>query len=261
MNVKMLFGHLYILVVGIGICVGLSGCDNEKETPLQIMGADDNHLTLYHPNVEEGCVTIEGGVRPYAVSCESDILDVHMEKWPNAFNYQTRGVGQTQVKVTDALGKSIFVDIDIRYREERYEVIKHDVIIVGDQMTLAAQTELKEKVLAYIPVQESGFYTFIYTGIQTGTVYLYPHKVSAFRHEGTFRITTGELENNRLVSLYNLTVEDQEHKFIMNQYIPSKMTDIIVLIALYEDLLEQFKPAYPEVEKVYSIQVIQPKAE
>ncbi|MCC8144120.1 MAG: hypothetical protein LUD02_08910 [Tannerellaceae bacterium] len=261
MNVKMHLNHLYALIVGIGICVGLSGCDNEKEPPLQIMGAEDNHLTLYHPNEEEGCVTIDGGARPYSVSCESALLDVYMEKWPNAFNYQTRGVGHAQVKVTDALGQSIYVDIDIRYREQHYEVIQHDVVVEGDQMTIAAQTELKEKALASIPVKEGGLYSFIYTENLAGTVYLYPHKVSSFRHEGTFRITTEELENNRPVSVYNLMVEDQQYKFIMNKYVPSKMADIIVPVALYEDLLEQFKPAYPEVGKVYSIQVIQPKAE
>ena len=97
-----------------------------------------------------------------------------MDKLSDAFNYETLGVGDAEVTITDAKGESVGLKVKIDYRSDKMKIVKLDAYVKGDKMTVAAQKELKEKALASIPVKAGGGYQFIYTKDQGGIVYVYP---------------------------------------------------------------------------------------
>lgn len=77
-----------------------------------------------------------------------------MDKLSDAFNYETLGVGDAEVTITDAKGESVGLKVKIDYRSDKMKIVKLDAYVKGDKMTVAAQKELKEKALASIPVKQ-----------------------------------------------------------------------------------------------------------
>ena len=72
-----------------------------------------------------------------------------MDKLSDAFNYETLGVGDAEVTITDAKGESVGLKVKIDYRSDKMKIVKLDAYVKGDKMTVAAQKELKEKSLGF----------------------------------------------------------------------------------------------------------------
>ena len=177
MKTRALRSYLCFTLLATAFLLGLAGCDKEESEPLRIGDDSFNNIengvwTAYYPNTNQTSIAIYGGVKPYTVSSNSDILKVNMDKLSDAFNYETLGVGDAEVTITDAKGESVGLKVKIDYRSDKMKIVKLDAYVKGDKMTVAAQKELKEKALASIPVKAGGGYQFIYTKDQGGIVYV-----------------------------------------------------------------------------------------
>ena len=227
MKTRTLRSYLCFTLLATAFLLGLAGCDKEESEPLRIGDDSFNNIengvwTAYYPNTNQTSITIYGGVKPYTVSSNSDILKVNMDKLSDAFNYETLGVGDVK----------------------------------GDKMTVAAQKELKEKALASIPVKAGGGYQFIYTKDQGGIVYVYPDKYGEKYKEGTFTRSSLAVGNSSYRK-YEIKLDGMERTYIVQRYYPSKTRSVaMVPYGFYEDLLDQFTDDYPEVESVYTMQVV-----
>lgn len=258
MNLRLFQSKFYFILLLTFSVLSMASCDKDDSDPLRIVdaGLEDLVWTIYYPNDNLACITIGGGERPYSVSCESDILKVNMDKWPNAFNYEILGVGDAEVKISDATGEFIILKVKINYRSETIRIAMAEAYVTGDQMTIAAQKELKEKALTTTPVKAGGGYKFVYTGEMSGIAYVYPDQFGGEHKEGTF--LRSRIESEQFSSpVYEIELDGEKRIFILQRYYPSpKSSDVIMPVGLYEDLLEQYQDEYPELEKVYTVQVI-----
>lgn len=261
MKTQALRSNLCFILLATAFLLGMAGCDKEESDPLRIGDDSFNNIengvwTAYYPNTNQTCITIYGGERPYTVSSNSDILKVNMDKFPNAFNYEILGVGDAEVTITDAKGEFAGLKVKIDYRSDKMKIVKQDAYVKGDGMTVAAQKELKEKALASIPVKVGGGYRFIYTKDQGGTAYVYPDKYGEKYKEGTFTHSSFEVGNSSYRK-YEIRLDGVERTYIVQRYYPLQTrSEAMVPYGFYENLLDQFIDEYPEVESVYTVQVI-----
>jgi hypothetical protein len=76
--------------------------------------------------------------------------------YSNYVLFEALNVGDATVTITDQSGHSCVLNIHIGYYSENIVVAKLDATVVGDNMTVAQQKELKEKALATTPVKGGG---------------------------------------------------------------------------------------------------------
>ncbi len=146
----------------IGLFLALTvACSSEKqeEDLLRVLHYENNEIILFYPD-DIGSLTIAGGTAPYSVRCESEIVKVDTEpwpdEWPHTFHYETLGTGEAHILISDASGQTLVLHARIIYREWNVEIREHYASVNGELLTLAAQKELKEKALAAIPVEVGG---------------------------------------------------------------------------------------------------------
>ena len=247
----------------------LTSCDKDTEEPLALHDVENNSLELYYG--AKGGVTIVGGDGNYSFSTESPLIKAEMTH-SNYVLFEALNVGDAAVTITDQSGHSCVLKIHIGYYSMNIVVVKLDATVVGDNMTVGEQKELKEKALATIPVKVGGGYKFVYTGKVNSSssaedlnppknlVYIYPETYGEKPIEGTFERTTHK-EGDGRVSYYTYTL----HYNGLNRtllFLEYKSKGAIVRSVEYrtyqlaEDLTEQYKTDYPNVEQVYTSQVI-----
>ena len=237
-------------------------CDNEDSgEPLSLVNIENNVTELYYGS--KGGVTIIGGDGKYSFSCESPLLKAEMT-YSNYISFEPLGAGDATVTIKDSSGSLYILKITIAYKSGSIIVAKLDATVVGDNMTVGNQRELKEKALATIPVKVGGGYKFIYTeeypDREKGIVFIYPNKYGDNGIEGTFeRVTVKDTDGNYSYTTYTMHYSGLNRSFILMKYSESVLKstrDYYGQAQLAEDLKEQYKAAYPNVEQVYTSQVI-----
>ena len=252
---------MWILVV-LFSTFGIISCDKDTEEPLSLHQIENNSTKLYYGS--KGGVTIIGGDGNYSFSCKSPLLKAEMT-YSNYISFVPLGVGDATVTIKDSSGDSYILKVTIAYITEKIVVSKLDATVVGDNMTVGNQKELKEKALATIPVKVGGGYKFVYTEGEElaetkGTVFIYPDKYGNSGVEGTFeRATVKDNAGNYSYTTYTMHYSDMKRTFIITKYsepINKSTGDYYGQFQFAEDLKEQYKTAYPNVEQVYTSQVI-----
>jgi len=250
---------MWILVVQFSM-LGLVSCDKESDKPLSLDQIESNATKLYYGS--KGGVTITGGDGNYSFSCESPLLKAEMT-YSNYILFEPLGVGEATVTIKDSSGDSYILKVTIAYKTEKIVVSKLDATVVGDNMTVGNQKELKEKALATIPVKVGGGYKFVYTEGEKlaetkGTVFIYPDKYGNSGLEGTFeRAAVKDKNGNYSYMTYTLHYNAVNRIFILMEYSESTAkSSQYRAIQFAEDIKEQYKMAYPNVEQVYTSQVI-----
>ncbi|MDR2765077.1 MAG: hypothetical protein LBB90_08615 [Tannerella sp.] len=236
-------------------------CDQATHDTLSLHEVENNAVQLYYGS--KGGVTITGGDGKYSFSCESPLLKAEMTH-RNYILFEPLSVGDATVTIKDSSGEFYVLNVTITYRTEDCVISKLDVTVVGDAMTVAEQKELKAKALATIPVKAGGGYKFVYTGGDEldeteGIVFIYPEKYGQDGIEGVFErvIVWHEVRKYSHIT-YTLHYDHISRTYIFMQYDePTTKTSPLEYVAFQfaEDLKEQYKIDYPNVEQVYTSQV------
>ena len=241
----------------------LVSCNKKTSEPLSLDQIDNNTTKLYYGST--GGVTIIGGDGKYSFSCESSLLKAQMT-YSNYISIEPLSIGDAAVTIKDESGNTYLLKVTVVYKTENIVVAKLDATVVGDNMTVASQKELKEKALATIPVKVGGGYRFVYTegedqDATKGIVFVYPDKFGTNGIEGTFEraIDKPNDKNNSYIT-YTLHYGDMNHTFIYPGDTTSASQSSKYPAQFSEDLKEQYKTAYPNLEKVYTSQIIGYKA-
>ncbi len=253
---------IWILVI-LFSTFSMISCDKDSEEPLSLHQIENNTTKLYFGS--KGGVTIIGGDGKYSFSCESPLLKAEMT-YSNYISFEPLGVGDATVTIKDSSGDSYLLNVTIAYKTVNVVVAKLDATVVGDNLTVGAQKELKEKALATIPVKAGGGYSFIYTESEDlektkGTVIVYPEKFGDNGVEGTFEreIIKGD-DSSYSYTTYTLHYSNVDRTFIFMEYsepvLKSAPTGYYGQFQFAEDLKEQYKAEYPNVEQVYTSQVL-----
>lgn len=240
---------------------GLTSCNkNSDSEPLSLHQIKNNATNLYYGS--KGGVTIIGGDGNYSFSCTSSLLKAEMTQ-RNYLSLEPLGVGNATVTIKDSSGDSYILNVTVAYKAEKIVVSKLDATVVGDNMTVGDQKELKEKALTTIPIKIGGGYKFVYTEGEDkdkvkGIVFIYPDKYGDNNIEGTFeRAIVKSADGSYSYLTYTLHYRNVNRTFIVSE---NRKTTVkpsqYQAIQLSEDLKEQYKTAYPNVEQVYTSQEI-----
>ena len=239
---------------------GWISCNKETDKRLFLPDVKNNATKLYYGS--KGGVTITGGDGNYSFSCESPLLKAEMT-YRNYILFEPLGVGDATVTIKDSSGNLYILNVTVAYKSEKIVVAKLDATVVGDNMTVGNQKELEAKALATIPVKVGGGYKFVYTEGEEqdetkGIVLIYPDKYGNNGIEGTFERVIVKGDDGRLSYVaYSLHYRDISHTFSFMKYSePATQSTGYGLTQFAEDLKEQYKTAYPNVEQVYTSQVI-----
>ena len=237
-----------------------TSCDKDSDEPLSLDLVENNTIKLYYGS--KGGVTIIGGDSNYSFSCESSLLKAEMT-YSNYILFEPLGVGDAAVTIKDSSGNTYILKVTVAYKTENIVVSKLDATVVGDNMTVAEQKGLKEKALATIPVKVGGGYSFVYTegdeqDDTEGIVFIYPDKFGNDGMEGTFeRVIVKDDDGNYSYTTYTLHYSDVNRTFIFMEYRePTGKSTSYRALQLAEDLKDQYKTDYPNVEQVYTSQEI-----
>jgi len=261
MNLKFKSIPSILVILFSTFCWTSCNKDSNGE-PLSLHQIENNSIQLYYGS--NGGVTIIGGDGKYSFSCESQLLKAEMT-YSNYISFEPLGVGDATVTIKDSSGDSYILKVTITYKTEKIIVSKLDATVTGDNMTVGKQKELKEKALLTIPVKVGGGYKFVYTESEDldktkGIVYIYPDKYGENGIEGTFERITVKGDNGSYYHMvYTLKYSNANRKFVLMEYSePTSKSSPPQYRAfqLAEDLKEQYKVAYPDVEQVYTSQVI-----
>lgn len=239
-----------------------TSCNKDDNAPLALHLIENNTFELYYG--AQGGVTIIGGDGTYSFSCNSPLLKAEMTH-SNYILFKALGVGNALVTINDQSGNSYVLNVIVTYRTESFLVMRTEATVTGDNLTLGAQKELKEKALATIPVKIGGGYQFTYTeyadqDTTRGTVHVYPDAFGKESIEGSFeKIIVKASDGTYSYQLYRLRYQDTDHTFVQIPYQESPNRSIgFRAYQFAEDLKERFLPDYPEVEQVYTSQIITP---
>lgn len=240
-----------------GICLS---CDKEDTEPLALEGMDTPTYSLYYG--AKGGVTITGGDGKYSFICGSPLLKAEMTR-NNYIEFEALGLGSATVTISDQSGQNYVLTVVMSFWVDKYVVTQLDAIVKGDRLTVGEQKELREKALATIPVKVGGGYKFLRSADNSpvslsGIVYIYPEDFGTGVIEGTFLRTYIWDEHGNVKYLkYELQYKDNDRTFIYMPYtMPSTGPVINSVTQFAEDLKDQFIAEYPDVEQVYSSQVI-----
>ncbi|MFA6727619.1 MAG: hypothetical protein WCS17_05310 [Prevotella sp.] len=253
---------IYLFLLFLLPILSFTSCNKDSNEQLSLHQVENNEIELYYGSI--GGVTIVGGDGIYSFTCESPLLKAEMTH-SNYILFEPLGVGEARVRISDSSGDSYILKVKMNYKSEKIVVGKLGVTVVGDNMTIGDQKELKEKALATIPVKVGGGYKFTYTEsdekeVTKGVVLIYPEKVDAASIKGTFERKMVKNESGGYSSyIYTLHYKDVNRTFIFMEYTESvtRSTSAFRAVQFAEDLKEQFKTAYPNVEQVYTSQVIE----
>lgn len=205
-----------------------------------------------------------GGDGDYSFSSESSLLKAEMTH-PNYILFEPLGVGDATVTIKDSSGNSYILNITVTYMTQNILISELEASVVGDQMTVAEQKELKTKALETIPVKIGSGYRFIYTGgfdkdkIE-GIVLIYPDKFGENPTEGTFEQEVVK-RDDRIYShvTYTLHYGNTDRTFIFMEYRESTVKSsptAYTAVQFAEDLIDQYQAEYPNAEQVYTSQII-----
>lgn len=252
---------VYLLLLVLLPIFSFTSCDKDSDDRLSLHQVVNNEIELYYGS--KGGVTIIGGDGNYSFSCESPLLKAEMTH-SNYILFEPLGVGEARVKISDSSGHSYILKVKMNYKSEKIVVAKVDVTVVGDNMTVGDQKELKEKAMATIPVKAGGGYKFTYTESEEkeetkGTVLIYPEKVDGESIMGTFERKMVKNESGGYsYYIYTLHYKDMDRTFVFMEYNePATLSSSgFRAVQFAEDLKEQFKTTYPNIDQVYTSQVI-----
>jgi hypothetical protein len=268
MNIKQIQSDMKLKTIlwilsALFFALGWMSCTKATGNALSLHQIENNAIHLYYGSTSG--VTIIGGDGHYAFSCESPLLKVEMTH-RNYISLEPLGVGEATVTISDSAGESYTLHVTITCKTLSVVIAKLDVTVAGDAMTVAEQEELKAKALATVPVRAGGGYRFIYTegdeqDRTEGTVLIYPETYEQGGMAGSFTQETVRKDDGGVSGIFcTLRYSGMERRFIFMMYNESPVKSLPpkerVFYRFVEDLTERYKTDCPNVEQVYTSQVI-----
>lgn len=241
----------------------MSCSDDEDFKPITLKDDSRTTITMYYPAVTSGySYSLEGGDGNYSIQSENNEI-VTAEMISSAdFRLKAINVGETTVTIEDNSQNKLILNIQVDYESHTYVIKNHDITIIGDDLTTNEKKAIREKYLAEIPVEAGGRYQFIYSDIanKKGDAFIYKSTLGSHRIETTFEFK--ELEHTNIPGIvswgHEITINDEKRVLILGVYYPSPQSrrDMLVPMALVEDITQKVQGEYPKAELVFTSQVI-----
>lgn len=242
-------------------------CDKDSTEPIKL-NVKDNSIVLLYPSNSSDCIhhyEVMGGDGSYTVECDNESLLTAKIIFVNSsrvhyLELESLSIGTAKVIIKDKSGNSYQLNVSIKNLSYTFRIIKHDLEVIGDNLTINEQNAIKELVLASFPVEVGGGYKFVYTDKNhtQGDAFIYPNVIGGESNKGTF-VQERKMEDD-ILSTYQITMlGNQTYFFEVVPYLNGlRSTYIKDKYQFREDLTEKYKMDYPNVEVVYALQVVEP---
>ena len=242
----------------------ITSCNKDEPLPPIALDVEDNSVVLTYPTVSGYTIAITGGDGNFTASCsDPSVFDVEVFKNWGGINLTAKSLGETTITITDQSNNSYTLKATAAYAETQFTIGKQDVVVVGEKLTPAQKKEIEEKAMLTFPVKEGGRFVLIHNNEQNGNIgkaFIYADEHDQQGVETTFKIQHTETEeytqSNRI---YSFIIEDKQREFYnyrhTHAFLKSRMP-MPMLVSLNEDLTDQFKTDYPDVERVYTQQFV-----
>lgn len=232
-------------------------CSDDDTRPITLKDREGTMIRLTYPNENEYSFPLQGGDGNYSVKSNDD--KVVKAEMISAIDFRLTiiAVGETTVSITDNSQNTLVLNIVVDYLTNKFVIVKHDIEIVGGDLTENEKQAIKEKYLAEIPVKVGGGYKFIYTDVlNESKAIIYPDTYGDKGIETTFTIK--ELENTEGVKTgaYEVAIQDEKRVFVLQRYYPSTKMTVSYPVALIEDITKKVQTEYPKAELVFTSQVV-----
>lgn len=242
----------------------ITSCNKEDIEPITLHYVENNSVDMVYPNTDNHSISIIGGDGKYSVSCNNvSVLEVELVQEKKMILLKSQSIGDAIVTITDESGNSYALHVKVHYSELKLIIDKQDVIVIGDKLSEEQKAEIQQKAILTLPVKVNGGFKFIYNNdkdLSKGQVFIYKDNYGGEAVESVFEYKRVEIEVNGGIQkypVYVITINGKQREFIVNRYFaPKSKGDMIVPMALNEDITEQFKTEYPDVEWVYTQQRI-----
>ncbi|MFV0535890.1 MAG: hypothetical protein ACK5M3_00795 [Dysgonomonas sp.] len=232
-------------------------CSDDNTIPITLKDKEGTTIRLTYLNENEYSFPLQGGDGNYSVKSNDD--KVVKAKMISAIDFRLTiiAVGETTVSITDNSQNTLVLNVVVDYLTNKFVIVKHNIEIVGGDLTENEKQAIKEKYLAEIPVKVGGGYKFIYTDVfNESKAVIYPDTYGDKGIETTFTIK--ELENVEGVKAgaYEVAIQEEKRVFVLQRYYPSTKMTVSYPVALIEDITKKVQTEYPKAELVFTSQVV-----
>lgn len=244
----------------------ISGCSKNENDPIMLCYSifNDkpnpvigNQVKIEYPALEKTQLVIIGGDGSFTIS-NSDATKLKVDINDRLIDLTPLSTGEITLTINDQSKNSYILNVSISYIERQFSIDKQDVVVVGDKLSTEQKKQIELEATATIPIEVNGGYRFVYNNSEDrnkGQVFIYKNSFSDKAIESTFEIKYNQKEGYSYRS-YIISIDGKQREFILNKYITTTKSDMVVPIAFIEILTEQFKTEYPNIECVYTQQRI-----
>ena len=246
----------YLVLGSIYLCLFcLISCHKESYPPISINGIYGNkyeslNMSWFPEDTIKYSFIIQGGDGIYSATCNKpDIVQVNMIS-TTEMQVQPLALGDAVIMVSDQSSNVATMQVRIDYRKLEIKITETDVTITGN--LAGEETEaIRNEAFQTIPVKAGGGYRLIFTEENKGTAIIYPELFDNNGIDGSFEWASitmfsqyGEEMN---IPVIYITINDEKRTFIMSYY---------QSYVLREDLTSKFKVKYPNIEMLYTSQIL-----
>lgn len=260
MKTKYLLG---IFIISILTVCFASCSDDEAYTPIKLsydpnsdQALETISLTPFSPTT----IFINGGDGTYSIKNSDENVILVTKQTDNVLIISPVNLGSASITIKDNSDNSCSLYINVRYSTSTYVVVKHDVVIEGDNITVGDKKLLEAEILSAIPVAIKGRYIFTYTNkfVDEGFVEIYSSDTKS--ENGTFK---REQKQTEAGVKYAKTTMQIGNKTLVYDHAPyngsiksNSRTEMRYPSAFIEDVTTIYKQKYPAIEKAYALQVL-----
>lgn len=260
MKLKQIFAGMLLL----GCFAGFTACSDDDYSPVKLVYANnsdsliinENNTLLLNTYSEGESFRIQGGNGVYTIdNANKDIVRCDYDG--KTLTFVPVGMGTATVVISDLVGNSYLLTIQIENPKATYTLGSVDARIVAEKMTQGEINKLKERILEEGFMTQGGKYEFTYTNkdLTEGGVVIYPGP-SSTSLTGTFQQKTLYATDGTLYKDIKITLANQTSMHLMLLMSGKTSTDLKPY-AFAEDVTAQYKGEYPELEQAYRLQTIE----
>lgn len=239
----------------------LPSCSDDDVNPISLQDIENSSLYLVYPRSGAYTTAISGGDGSYTASSgNSQILSAEVVNG-QTLTCTPLSVGQTTIAITDRSNNLYTLNVTVAYVEQSYLVVKNEVAVTGNSLTVGEKKEIEENALSSMLVKPNGGYKFVYTDMEAtrGEAYIYPEKLGDTGIKGTFERGTAAVEGSLSKMTYVITANKNVYTLILTPYtgtITQSSVEPYMPFVFFENLTEKYKPHYSNVENVYTSQIM-----
>ena len=256
-----LYTHILIALFTCFICFSCK--DDEHYTPISLSyigegtsPLSDNNTMTISPFNEGEPFHINGGNGIYTINNHTpEKIDYRYDG--NVLTIIPISLGDATLSITDRVGNNFILNVTVAYPNTILNVNEIYAIVTGGELTQNQAKEIENSIINRSLVEKGGKYIFTYTNqsLTEGLVSVYPSETSSTALLGIFKQDKRTIDEEGISIHITLTV-GSSYDYLLTYHVPDNRTETYPTVYLQQDVTEDYKGLYPNLDRAYRIQTI-----